>query len=238
VSDQPIRLLLLAVCACAAIGGPARADDDRQSETVAEANAYVRLSDRFRLFAAASLTQSLTEGVTDGDLGLYLDVLSLKPIFPERLFDIDFARNRYVWARVGYAFGGIHEGLSLRNGYAETRIVGELSARYPISLGFWIVTRVRLDVRTLSGERSDRYRVRFGIEKEYTVLGRAVIPYARAELSHDTRFGAWNRQLYEVGAEIELLQNFRIEPSYAFQIDTSTLPTHLDRVGVALIYYR
>jgi len=45
------RPLLLTVCACASLVGPASADDERQSETVAELNAYFRLSDRFRLFA-------------------------------------------------------------------------------------------------------------------------------------------------------------------------------------------
>jgi len=223
---------------CMTLPTPVLADDDRQSETVPEINAYIRLSERFRLFAVASLTQSLTEGATDGEIGAYLDVLSLRPIFPERLLDIDWARNRYLWGRIGYAFGGIHEGLRLSEGYSETQFVAELSGRYPISLGFWMVTRARIDMRTLSGQRSDRYRFRLGLEKEYTVLGRALIPYARAEFLYDTRFDAWNRQIYQVGVEIELTQRFRIEPWYAFQIDTGAPPTHLDRVGVVLTYFR
>ena len=230
--------LLLTPLACMTLPTPVLADDDRQSETVPEINAYIRLSDRFRLFAVASVTQSLTEGPTDGELGAYLDVLSLKPIFAERLLDIDWARNRYLWARIGYAFAGIHEGLRLSEGYSETRFVAELSGRYPISRGFWMLTRARIDMRTLSGQRSDRYRFRLGLEKEYTVLGRALIPYARAEFLYDTRFDAWNRQIYQVGVEIELTQRFRIEPSYAFQIDTAAPPTHLDRVGIVLTYYR
>lgn len=232
------RLLLLALCACAALANPARADDERQSEFVPELNAYWNFSDRFRLFAAASATQSLSEGVSDGDLGLYLDVLSIRTIFPEQLLDLDWARNRYVWARVGYAFGGIHEGLRLRDGYSETRFVAELSGRYPIAPRFWATTRGRLDLRTLSGERSKRYRFRLGVETEYTVLGRRVVPYAHAEILYDTRFDAWNRQIYQVGVEIELTESLRIEPSYAFQVDTAMEPQHVDRVGLSLKYYR
>jgi hypothetical protein len=231
------RILLCGLCACVTLAQPVRAQDERQSETVGEVNAYVRLSDRFRLFTAASVTQSLTEGVSDGELGAYLDVLSLTPVFPQ-LLDIDAARNRYIWGRVGYAFGGIHEGLRLRDGYSETRIVAELTGRYPFAIGFWVVTRGRIDMRTLSGERSDRYRIRLGVEKEYTVLGRAVVPYVNAEFLYDTRFDAWNRQIYQVGVEITLNESFRIEPSYAFQIDTEVEPTRLDRVGIALKYYR
>jgi len=216
---------------------PSWADDERQSESVSEINAYVTLSDRFRLFATTSLTQSLSEGVTDGELGAYLDVLSIAPIVPD-LFDIDWARNRYVWGRVGYSIGGIHEGLRLSEGYSETQVVAELSGRYPITPGFSMFTRGRIDFRTLSGERSNRYRIRVGVEKEHTLLGRAVIPYASAEFIYDTRFDAWNRQVYEIGIEIALTERIRVEPSYAFQIDTGTSPTHLDRVGLALKYYR
>ena len=90
----------------------------------------------------------------------------------------------------------------------------------------------------VSGERSNRYRFRVGVETEYTVLGRKVVPYAHAEILYDTRFDAWSRQIYQVGVEIGLTESLRIEPSYAFQIDTETPPTHLDRVGLSLKYYR
>ena len=231
------HLLLSSLLACVALVRPAHADE-RQSETVPGIDAYVRLSDRFRLYGTANLAQSLSEGVTDGDLGLFLDVLSLKEIFPGPVLDLDWARNRYLWGRIGYSIGGIHEGLRLSNGYSEQSFAAELSGRYPIASGFWVVTRGRIDMRTLSGERSNRYRVRLGLEKEYTVLNRAVIPYVRAEILYDTRFDAWNRQIYQVGVEIGLNDRFRLEPWYAFQIDTATAPKHLDRLGVTLKYYR
>jgi hypothetical protein len=228
---------LLALIICAALVPVAHADE-RQSETVPGIDAYVRLTDRFRLFGTANLAQSTSEGVTDGDVGIYLDVLSLKEILPGPVLDLDWARNRYLWGRIGYSIGGIHEGLRLRNGYSEQAFVAELSGRYPISNGFSVVTRARVDLRTLSGERSNRYRIRLGLEKEYTVLNRAVIPYVRAELLYDTRFDAWNRQIYQMGVEIGLNDHFRIEPWYAFQLDTAMAPEHLDRLGLTLKYYR
>ena len=204
-----------------------------------EANVFIRMSDRFRFFGAASLTQSLTEGVTDGELGAYLDVLTLQPDPSEDIIDADWARNRYLWGRIGYAIGGIHEGLHLDQGYSEKRFVLELSARYPVSSsGLFAVSRIRWDARTLDGERSDRYRFRLGVEKEFTVFNRAVVPYANAEFFYDSRFDAWSRQVYQVGIEVELLEHFRLEPYYAFQIDTGTSPTHLDRFGLVLKYYR
>ena len=101
-----------------------------------------------------------------------------------------------------------------------------------------MVTRARLDLRTLSGERANRYRIRFGLEKEYIVRGTALIPYVRAEFLYDSWFGAWNRQSYQAGVEIEVARRFRIEPWYAFQIDTAAAPAHLDRLGLAGKYHR
>lgn len=231
------RLFMSTLLTCIALSGPARADDDRQSETVPEINAFFKLSDRFRLFTAASLTQSVSTGTSDGEIGAYLDVLSL-PIIREVLFNLDWERNQYLWGRVGFAFSGIHEGLALSNGYSEKRFVVELTGRYPMSSYFWLVIRARTDFREFQSDRSNRYRVRLGIEKQYTVLGKAVIPYANAELFYDTRFDALSRQLYQAGVEIELTQRFRIEPYYAFQNDTRTSPAHLDRVGLVLRYSR
>jgi hypothetical protein len=205
---------------------------------VQELNGLFRLSDRFRLFVAASVTQSLSEGKTDGELGAYLDLLSFTPIFSERLFDTDWTRNRYVWGRVGFAFGGIHEGLELRTGYSEKRYVAELSGRYPVSTSFWLLTRARIDLRELDGERSDRFRLRFGMEKEYTIFGRAVVPYASAEFLYDTRFDRFSRQMYELGVDIQVTTRLYVEPYYVFQIDTEVPPTYVDRAGIVLKYSR
>ena len=231
------RLVLSALFACAAVAAPARAQDQRQAETIAEANAYFGLSDRFRLFTTANVTKSLSEGVADSEIGAYLDILALKTI-PGLLLDIDVARARYLWGRVGFSFGGKHEGTDLEQGYSERQFVFEISGRYPIPLGFTLLTRARFDMRTLSGGHANRFRLRIGMEKEYTVLGTELIPYARAEFLHDSRFGAWNSQIYQVGVDIALSERFRIEPYYAFVVDTAVQPAHVDRLGLVLKYYR
>jgi hypothetical protein len=59
---------------------------DTQVEFVPEVNAYLRLSDRTRLFLLGSLTQGLTEAGTDGEVGIHLDV-TLAPIVRRWLRD-------------------------------------------------------------------------------------------------------------------------------------------------------
>jgi hypothetical protein len=165
-------------------------------------------------------------------------VLSLKPIFSVLLSDPDLAQNRYLWGRVGYSFGGIHEGVGLKDDYRDKQFVGELTGRYPISEGLLLESRARIEFRTLDTGRSNRYRVRIGLEKEFTYLGRELIPYVRAEFLYDTRFDVWNSQIYQAGADIGLTDHFRIELYYAHQIDRSVQPAHLNSVGLLLKYYR
>ena len=221
---------------CVALAGPARAEVE--SEAVAEVSAYFKLSDIFRVRAAASLTKPVTETVTDGDVGLYLDALSLEPIFGELLSDPDLAQNRYLWGRVGYSFGEIHEGDGLKDDYRDKQFVGEITGQYPISEGLLVEARGRVEFRTLGTARSDRYRVRIGMEKEFTLFGRETIPYARAEILYDTRFEVWNSQIYQAGADIGLTDHFRIELYYSHRTDTSVQPAHLNTVGLSLKYYR
>ena len=79
-------LLLPNGAACAWAG-------DTQAEFVPEVNAYLRLSDRTRLFLLGRLTQGLSEAATDGEVGAHLDI-TLTPILRRRLRDADWERER------------------------------------------------------------------------------------------------------------------------------------------------
>jgi Protein of unknown function (DUF2490) len=230
------RLILSALFACAVFAGPARAEVENQ--TVGELQAYIKLSDRFRLYTTASLTKSLTDNVTDGDVGAYLDILSINRIFRQRLLDIDQARNRDLWGRIGYDFGGINERVGRERDYREKEFVAELYSQYPITEGFWLEARARFDMRTVNTGRANRYRVRLGMDKTFTLFGKEVVTYARAEVLYDSRFGAWNQQVFKLGADIDLTEHFSVEPYYAYQIDSDAQPAHVNTVGLVLKYYR
>jgi hypothetical protein len=211
---------------------PARAD--HQLELVPEVNAFLKLSDHTRLFLLGSLTRGLTEDVTDGEAGVHLDV-TLLPILRRRLREGDWERERYLWFRVGYQLSGSLDGPD--RGVREHRGVLEGTARVPLPHEVWLVNRGRVDLRDIDGEFSARFRYRLGIEREFTVGGVVLVPYAQAEVFYDTRFGAFNRQLYQGGVEIELTKHWRIEPYYARQEDQRSSPAHLDRVGLVLKLY-
>jgi hypothetical protein len=207
---------------------------DSQVEFVPEVNAYLRLSDRTRLFLLGSLTQGLTEAGTDGEVGIHLDV-TLAPILRRWLREADWERDRYLWVRVGYRLVGSLD--DREDGFTEHRGILEATGRVPLPFEVWLVNRGRVDPRDVDGDFSARLRYRLGIEREFTVSGETLVPYAQAEVFYDTRFGAWSRQRYQGGVEIALTEHWRIEPYYARQEDQRSSPVHLDRVGLVLKLY-
>lgn len=226
------RALAVGIGLLAIGAGPAWAGD-HQLELVPEVNAFLKLSDRFRVFVLGDLTHNLTESVTDGEAGAHLDV-TLLPILRRRLREGNWEREHYLWLRLGYQVAGPLDG---RDGALEHRGVLEGTARAPLPQEIWLVSRARVDLRDIDGDFSARFRYRLGIERTFTVGGIALVPYAQAEVFYDTRFGAFNRQLYQGGVEVEITKHWRIEPYYARQEDQRSSPAHLDRVGLVLKLY-
>ena len=225
-------LALAAIPLLACVTG-ARAGDTR-TEFVPQVQAYLKLSDRTRLFLLGSLSQGLSESTTTGVLSAHLDV-TLMPILRRGLRDADWERERYLWVRIGYQLLGNLD--DRENGFTEHRGILELTARALLPFDVSLVSRGRVDLRDLDGEFSTRFRYRLGIERELTMGGVPLVPYARAEVFYDTRFGAWNRQLYQAGVEIEITKRWRVEPSYARQEDQRSSTAHVNRVGLALKTY-
>ena len=227
--------LALAAILLVAYATSARAGDTH-TELAPELNAYLKLSDRTRLFLLGSVGEDLSDSTTSGQVGAHLDI-ALMPILRRHLRDGDWERERYLWGRVGYQ--AVLDNLDdWRDGVTEHRGILELTARVQLPSDVWLVNRARVDLRGLSGDISARLRYRLGIEREFTVVGGVtLVPYAQAEVSYDTRFGAWNRQVYQAGVEIEITRHWRVEPYYARQEDQRSSTAHLDRVGLVLKTY-
>jgi Protein of unknown function (DUF2490) len=216
--------MILAVCH-PAIGG------ETEEQFWPEVNAFVRLDDTTRLFFLASWTRSAESPDVDGLLGAHLDV-TIEPLIRRSLRDADWARERYLWVRVGYNLAGT---LGAGPDQAlEHRGLLEATARVPLPGAFWLVSRARGEVRDIDGDVSARFRYRLGVEREVTVWTLTMVPYAQAEVFYDTRFDAWSRQLYQVGVEVVLDAHWRIEPYYARQDDSRSSPEHVNAFGLAL----
>ena len=232
------RTAFLALLLCA--GQAAQAET--RNEFWPEFDAYLKMSDRVRMFLLASMTSASERhnaaGVTayqDSELGAHLDI-TLTPIFRPALMNADWERDRYLWLRVGYArLGTLRDSPDSTD---ENRGIFELNARNPLPRSTWIFGRLRWEARDIGGEHSDRYRIRLGAERELTWFERVAVPYVTAETYYDTRYDQWSRQQYRIGAEIAIDDRWRIEPYYARQNDKQSQPAQVNAIGLALKYYR
>ena len=225
--------ILLTFALLAALFEPARAED-HHDELVPELNVFIKLSGQVRLFLLGDITEGLSPSYTDGEIGAHVD-LTLKPIFRRALQDGNWERDRYLWARAGYVVSGDLDDRD--DGSTTQTILLETTARLELPGEFWLVNRGRVDFRDIDGQFSERYRFRVGIEREFTVRGVVMVPYAQAEIFYDTRFDSWNRQLYQAGVEIELTKHWRIEPYVARQNDSRSASGNVNRIGLVLKSY-
>jgi hypothetical protein len=207
---------------------------DRGHEFVPELNAFIKLSDRTRVYLLGDLTVSHPGGHDETEVGAHLDY-TLTPLLRPALREADWARDRYLWARVGYVVLGSLD--SAASGLTERRGVAELTTRTALAQEVWLVSRARVDLRDLDGESSQRYRLRIGVEREFSVDGVVFVPYAQAETFYDTRYDTWNRQLYQAGLEVELSKTWRIEPYLARQNDSRSASANVNRLGLVVKVY-
>jgi hypothetical protein len=225
--------ILLTLVVFAALFEPARAED-HQDEFVPELDAFINLSKQIRLFLLGDVTQAFSPNFTDGELGAHLD-FTLKPILRRELREGNWERDRYLWVRAGYVVSSDLDGRD--DGSTTQTILLEATTRLELPGDFWLVNRARVDFRDIDGETSQRYRLRLGIEREFTVCGVVMVPYVQAEIFYDTRFDSWNRQLYQAGVEIELTKHWRIEPYVARQNDSRSASGNVNRLGLVLKTY-
>ncbi len=227
------RALAVALLAVSAWSGAALAGDPW--EAWPELNAFVRLNQQTRLYfdlAYAWRGESRSEAL---DVAAYVDV-SLKPILRPVLRQEDWARNKYLWARIGYdrvfkSEGGVGKP-------SEDRGVVSLHAKYELPWNIWLEGRARGDLRWISSDYSTRYRLRMEATREFTVFGHPVTPYVNAEWFYDTRYDGWARTLYQAGPEVTLDKHFRFEVYLARQVERLPAAAAANALGlVAKVYF-
>lgn len=237
----------LASLACAGLllaGATCRAET--RQELWPELDAYVKIDARTRAFLLAGITRvdngfgtSLSKSPPlDGVVGAHLD-FSLAPEFRPELLAQNWARNRYLWARVGYQYSHSLGADEPGNTWREHRGVFELNARTaPLPGGLEWLARARWDLRDRNGENSSLYRFRVGVERQFPVMGYATVPFADAETIYDTRYDTWKQQRYRLGAELPLNVRWKIEPAFTLQLDEISSPRRVLAFGLTLKYFQ
>jgi hypothetical protein len=188
-----------------------------------EVSTFVRLNDRMRFYFLATTTRE-NRGTTDGEFGPNFDFY----------LHLDESKNRYLMVRVGYRFIHPYTGESPD----EHRGVLEATARYPLVGGLLVSDRNRLDIRSIGGDQSWRYRNRLTVEREFSIGRFRFGPYARGEVYYDSRFDKWSRTALTAGSVFPITRRFELEGYYEHQNDTGgSSNRQVNAAGAALNLY-
>lgn len=206
------------------IGPAARAAGDGTAlEFWPEINVYVGLNERSRLLFTAAGTRAMeatadqrTPAIQDMQFSANVDY-TLAPVLRRDVPEAEWSKNRLLWTRLGFEYG-TSVGSSSDPYRAYTGII-ELNSRFPLQDRAWLTNRLRVDLRDINGESSQRYRVRLGAEWEESFHDHPYSPYASIEVLYDTRYDKWSRLVLKTGLETPIGGDWRVEPYLALQLN-------------------
>lgn len=199
------------------------AGDGTSVEFWPEINAYKGLSERSRLLFTAAATRAMEADaeqrvlvIQDAQFSINLDY-TLAPILRRDVPEAEWSKNRLLWTRLGFEYGT--SGSSGADSFRSYTGIVELNSRLPLQGTAWLTNRLRVDLRDINGQSSQRYRVRLGAEWEESFDGHPVSPYASVEALYDTRYGKWSRLALKAGLETPIGGDWRIEPYLVLQLN-------------------
>lgn len=212
---HPARRVCIAI-GLAFVASASAASDSTSYDFWPEINAYARLDERSRLMFSAAATRTMEGSVDDRILSvqdaqftLNFDY-TLAPVLRRDVPEAEWSKNRLLWARLGYEYGT--SASSGSGSYRSHTGIVELNGRYPMEGTLWLTGRLRVDLRDINGEASQRYRVRVGAEWDTVAFEHPIAPYASVETLYDTRYDKWSRVTLKAGLETPIGGDWRIEP--------------------------
>jgi len=150
-----------------------------------ELNLFKKVNPTTRLYFVVADTKGKESEFRTVDLAGFVD-LTLGPQLPRRRQKQDWQTRKYLWVRIGYDH--IFKAENQTRTAQENRGIVALYGRVHLPGAILFEARPRADLRWIEGSYSTRYRLRFEVNRDFTVLDRVVTPYFQAEYFYDTRY--------------------------------------------------
>jgi hypothetical protein len=182
-----------------------------------EISTFVKLTDQMRFYFLATTVKENRDSI-EGEFGPNFDFY-LKPLRKLDRWVVsspDESKNRLLMVRIGYRY--IHPYSD--DGSNEHRGVLEATTRHPLPFAMLVSDRHRMDLRSIEGEFSWRYRNRLTVEKEFTIKRFRFNPYARGEIWYDSRHDKVSRTSLIAGSSFPITRHFELEGYLEHQNDS------------------
>ncbi|HEY4129064.1 MAG TPA: DUF2490 domain-containing protein [Gemmatimonadaceae bacterium] len=202
-----------AICIAALLATGAVRVSAQASELWPEIDVYWQPAVHQRTFLELSKASDRDGPSQQGTIGLYQDYLDLP---------------------LGYLRGGYRFTSSTHDAsYRESRFVGEGVIAVASVATMRLLSRSRLEFRTVNGEYSYRVRERLHLQRVPPTPTRFMLaPYVTAEVYYDSRYGVISRLAGRVGSEAKLARNVGIDVYIARQNNLRDSPKYVQALGL------
>jgi len=211
---------------------PARA---QSNQVWPETDTFIKINDKMRFLLLATTVKENKDS-TEAEIGPNFDFY-LSPIKKAKRWTfvpLDQSKSQMLLVRVGYRYILPYT----EEGSSEHRGVLEATARYPLVGGVLVSDRNRLDIRSIEGTTSWRYRNRLTFEREFSVRRFKFNPYIRGEVYYDSRYDKWSRNALIFGSSFPVTRHLELEGYYEHQNDSGGSSNRtVNAVGVVANLY-
>jgi hypothetical protein len=200
-----------------------------------ETSTFVKINDKMRFYFLATTVKE-NKNSTEAEIGPNFDFY-LSPFKNAKrwtFIPLDQSKRQLLLVRVGYRY--IYPYTD--EGSSEHRGVVEATARYPLVGGVLVSDRNRVDIRSIEGAKSWRYRNRLTIEREFSVGRFKFNPYIRGEIYYDSRYDKVSRSALISGSSFPITRHLELESYFEHQNDSGGSSNRtVNAVGVVANLY-
>lgn len=194
-------------------------EDAPRWEVWPEADVWVQLGPRWKLFFPFALSRAREVDYLEGLVGA----------------NVDYRFSSHLSARIGYRYLWAMSERDNPDQYQEHRPIAEVTVRAYPGRGITLLDRSRLDLRFINGESSWRYRNRVRAERPFPFAAdRGLTPYVMLEAGYDSRYDEFNRLRLQAGAEYQFSRLVMLDTYYVRQWDDRSSVPRLNAIGLAL----
>ena len=207
----------------------------QQSETWgeiwSEINTFVQLDRGKRLDLQGGARTASEASYLEWFTGAQVN-FQLKPVLREHLEHYDTDKESYFVFGVGYQFWKTTQ--DDKSPSNENRALIEATPRYYLGWQILLTDRNLVELRTINGEYSTRYRNRLTVERAFLVEHLRFDPYAWGELFYDTRYDSWVQNQFSFGVQFQFKRHWMLDGYYLHQNTSHSTPNHLNVAGLTL----
>ena len=205
----------------------------QDAQFLPEIDAHLKLNSTFRVYLEVKDDrdggdpQQFTIGPS---LQVYLKpVVKLKKV---KAFDLDDSKSRLLVLETGYRY------ITAPNAPSENRMLDAVTSNFPLSAGFSLSDRNRVDLDWKNGIFTWRYRNKLTLERTFAIRSYHFIPYVAAEPFYESQYSKWSTTSLYAGSLFPVGKHVQFNAYFEHDNNTGKHPNRqVNSVGLVLNLY-